>query len=65
MCPGCARSRIHPQEHLAVFLLQKLQMQDSGCQLDRHELLNYEWLWLGIVKDERARVWQEEATKEK
>lgn len=35
-------------------LLEKVILQDNGCILERHELKNHEWAWLGIIKDERA-----------
>lgn len=60
LCPACAKKKKHRQEPLVRFLLEKLSLQDNGCQLGRHELLNHEWPWLGIVKDERLKVWQEE-----
>ena len=61
LCPGCAREAApHPQERLVAWLLGKLALQDNGCQLGRHDLLNHEWLWLGIVKEERLAVWKEE-----
>lgn len=63
MCGECARKRTHPQERLATFLLEKLTLQDNGCPLERHELLNHEWAWLGVIKSERLEVAKEESGK--
>lgn len=60
LCAECAKKKKHKAEPLIRFLLDKIAMQDNGCPLGRHELRNYEWLWLGTVKDERMKVWQEE-----
>jgi len=31
-------------------------MQYNGASLDRHELLNEEWVLLGILKNEKDRI---------
>lgn len=56
LCPPCPRKQKHPQASLVNRLLGKLVLQDNGCQLDRHELKNYEWPWLNIIKAEREKV---------
>jgi len=59
-CGKCARKKKNKAEPLAVYLLDKLGMQDAGCPLGRHDLKNHEWQLLGILKNERQLVWNEE-----
>jgi hypothetical protein len=56
ICPACVHKKAIPHERLVLWLLGKLNMQDNGCPLGRHELKNHEWLWLGIIKDERFKI---------
>ena len=44
-------------------LIYYMALQDNGCPLERHELLDREWHMLGIVKSERDAIMMEEAKK--
>lgn len=61
ICPACEWKQKIPHERLINWLLMKIIMQDNGCPLGRNELRNQEWIWLGIVKNERAMIAAEEA----
>lgn len=64
LCAECDKKKKHKAEPLAVFLLTKLNMQENGCPLDRHELLNHEWRLLSVIKDERRKAAEEDAEEE-
>ncbi len=44
-------------------LLDKISMQNAGCQLDRNELRDQEWIMLGIIRSELNTIGMEEREK--
>lgn len=41
-------------------LLHYARLVDAGCPVGRHELLDREWIALGIIKAERIKAWEQE-----
>jgi len=62
ICPPCPWSDDGFSPTLGKFL-DYMAMQDAGCPVDRHELLNEEWRVLGALKAERERMSAEKARK--
>lgn len=44
-------------------LLDILSMQRAGCPVGRHELTNHQWILLGDIREEIARMQYEQAEK--
>lgn len=63
LCPICpwGRELIEPMEmaRLSYFM----SLMDCGCPIERHELRNIEWRWLGIMRRERDRIFAEKAAE--
>lgn len=59
MCPTCAQKHVK----LVAYLLDEITLIDNGRPPDRNDLRNYEWAWLGVIRDERMKVMKEEAEK--
>lgn len=62
ICPVCPWNA-EVREPVIHKLLDCLALQDAGCPIERHELTNFEWQALGVIKAERERVMAEEAKK--
>lgn len=62
LCPACPRKE-DPQDPVLVRLVHFLGLQDSGCPIDRHELLDWEWQLLGHLKAERDKGIAEQVRK--
>ena len=37
-------------------MLEYLSLQDAGCPIMRHELTNFQWQMLGVLKNEREKI---------
>lgn len=46
---------------LVPYLNQKLEEQDGGCPIGRHELLDEHWRYLGYMKPVRQKYWADQA----
>ena len=44
------------KEPILYRLMYYLSLQDAGCPIGRHELLNNEWQLLGLLKIEREII---------
>jgi hypothetical protein len=45
--------------------LKYVDLIDAGCQPERWELLDFEWLLLPVVREEREAISREEAEKKR
>lgn len=60
ICPVCPWMQ-DPQEPIVYKLFEYIALQNAGCPIERHELTNFEWHQLGIVKSEIDKIGVEEA----
>lgn len=56
VCPACPWGR-QVDNPVLTKLLHYLDLQEAGCPLGRHELMDNEWKALLALKNERARIW--------
>ena len=62
ICPFCCWS-VEIHEPIIYKLIEYLSLQDAGCPIQRHELVDREWQWLGTLKREREKITHEEVKK--
>ena len=54
ICPACVHKQ-EVNEPIIHKLIHYMSLQDAGCQLERHELTDEQWISLGILKQEREK----------
>ena len=62
-CAGCPWDA-EIKEQVIYKLMDYLALQNAGCPIDRNELIDEEWVLLGIIKNEFERLAQEGKIKE-
>lgn len=62
ICEPCVWGK--PISPLVEYLYHFLEMQDGKCPIERHELLDEHWRYLGYMENVRAKYWQDRAAQE-
>jgi len=62
LCPNCPHSR-EIENPILQKLLRYRAMIDAGCPVERHELTNQEWIWLGLIRAESEKMSLKDAQK--
>lgn len=62
ICPACIHKK-QVKEQIIYKLVHYMSVQDAGCQLERHELTDEEWILLGTIRQEREIIAAESANK--
>jgi hypothetical protein len=61
MAARCPWSQEVAYAELLQKLLHYLTLLDVGCPVERNELTDEEWIMIGLLKEERAKIAREEA----
>jgi len=64
ICPTCPHDR-EVDNPLLLKLLRYRAMIDAGCPVERHELINKEWILLGVIRAESEKLAMKDAKNAK
>jgi hypothetical protein len=63
VCPACPWGR--DIEPVVYKLLKYIDLIDAGCPVERWELLDFQWVLLPAVREEREAIRREKAEKQR